>query len=43
MKWSSDLDDWIENIPDWIKFAILVVGALGVMALEAVYPVPPAP
>lgn len=43
MKWSDDLDHWIDSVPDWVKFLVLVVGAVGVMALEAVYPVPPAP
>lgn len=39
MKWADDL---IERVPDGIKFAIIVIGALGVMVLEAVYPVAPA-
>lgn len=40
MKWC---DDMIGRIPDGIKFALLVIWALGVMVLEAVYPVAPAP
>ncbi len=41
MKWSDDLDHWIDSVPDWVKFVLLVVWAIGVMVLDAIYPVAP--
>lgn len=40
MKW---IDDLIYRVPDGIKFAIIVICALGVLVLEALYPVAPVP